>query len=414
MALDKSFYINKRIELMSRLPVGAAVILFSGSSRPMSQDTDYRFLPDRNFYYLTGLEFENGRLIIVNKGDTTVTKLFAPGKDEMVERWHGKRMSFEKISEISGIPVECIFKTEDFDEALYDIEKMGYKLASDGTSIMPETKAFLASDKNVEDIGAIITSMRMIKSPEEVDAIRKAAVITEAALLEMKEHIRPGVTEVELYTSLEYGMSKRGSLIPAFTTITAIGENSFYLHHGDPEGFDGIKAKSGDHIQIDVGARVDGYCADISRVYFVGGKASEGEANEEKRFKLLSLIQELRANAWKFIKPGETFTTLNDAMHKILGEWLIENGLIDNNPATKDDIKKYYWHNTSHHLGLDVHDISDREKPFLPGNCLAVEPGVYIPEWNVGFRIEDDVVVTTGGCELISSGLDTIESIVKE
>ncbi|MCQ2529090.1 MAG: Xaa-Pro peptidase family protein [Saccharofermentans sp.] len=407
MAIDKSFFINKRDELMSRLPKGTAVVLFAGSSRAMSQDTDYRFLPDRNFYYLTGLEIETCRLILTNRGEKAEVKLFAPGKDDMVERWHGKRLTKEQISAISGIAVEDIYADGDYDEALYDVEKMGLKLASDGTSIMAETKAFMASDKVVEDIGPVLTSMRMIKSTEEVDAIRKAAAITEEALLEMKSHVRPGVTEIELYTALEYGMAKRGSLIPAFTTITAIGSNSFYLHHGNPEGEDGVTAKEIDHIQVDVGARVDGYCADISRAYFVGGATGD----DDKRFKLLALIQKLRKEAFAFIKPGETFTTLNQAMHKIVGEFLVDNNLATNDPDT-NDIKRYYWHNTSHHLGLDVHDISDREKPFMAGNCLAVEPGVYIPEWGVGFRIEDDVYVTTGGCELISSGDDKVEGIV--
>lgn len=403
MALDKSFYTNKRTELISRLPQGTAVILFSGSSAAMSQDGEYRFLPDRNFYYMTGLEFENGRAIITSSG----TKLFAPMPNEMIERWHGKRLTKSQMSEISGIPEECIYPEEDFDEALYEVEKNGLKLASDGTSIMAVTKAFLTSDRTVEDIGSTLTSMRMIKSPEEVESIRQAAQITEAALLEMKEHIRPGVTEVELYTSLEYGMARRGSLLPAFTTITAIGTNAFYLHHGDPEGAEGVVAKEIDQIQIDVGARVNGYCADISRAYFIGNSTGD----DDKRFKLLSLIQTLRQKAWKFIRPGETFKTLNTAMHEIVGQWLLDNNLATNDTLA-DDIKKYYWHNTSHHLGLDVHDISDRDKPFMPGNCLAVEPGVYIPEWGVGFRIEDDVYVTVDGCELISSGDDGIEGIV--
>lgn len=410
MAIDKNFFINNREKFIGRLPEATVVVLFSGSSMPMCQDTDYRFLPDRNFYYLTGLDKENYRIIIVKNVSGSRVTLFVPPRDNMVERWHGKRLSKEQISEISGVAIEDILDEGEFDECLFNLERSGMKLASDASSIMSDTKKFMSSGKTIEDVSNILTSIRMIKEQDEADAIREAAKITEAALLEMKEHIRPGVTEVELYTALEYGMAKRGCLIPAFTTITAIGSNSFYLHHGDPEDETGVTAKPGDSIQIDVGARYKGYCADISRTYFVGGASETMSESDDKRYILHELITKLRRRCWEFIKPGETFKTLNEAMYAIVGPWLLEHGLIDE--VNTDNIKKYYWHNTSHHLGLDVHDVSDREKPFSIGNALAVEPGVYIPEWNVGFRIEDDVYVTADGCVLLSSGDDDIEGIV--
>ena len=396
---------------MNRVPQGTAVLIYAGKSRPMSQDTDYRFLVDRNFYYLTGIEIQDCKLVMVKGDDDVATvKLFAPEHNELKERWTGKRMDYEKIAAISLIPEENILPLEEFEEYLYELKQNGAKLASDGTSIMDDTKILLASnDVEVTDIGSILTKMRMVKQPEEIEAIKAAARITEAALEEMKSHIRPGVTELELYTALEYGMSKRGSLIPAFSTITAVGDNAFYLHHSEPEGEDGETAKDGGQIQVDVGARVDGYCADISRTYFVGKPVGD----DDKRIKLHGLIKQLRAKAWEFIKPGETFKSLNEAMKAIVGPWLVKQNLLEEG-YSDDDIKGFYWHNTSHHLGLDVHDISEREAEFEAGNCLAVEPGVYIKQWHVGFRIEDDIVVTDDGCELLSSGMDDIEGIIIE
>lgn len=409
MLIGSDIYSKRRNELMNRIPEGSAVFLFAGKARAMSQDSDYRFLPDRSFFYLTGLTYQEGKLILVKEqGGEVKTLLFALPKDEIAERWHGKRMSYEDVAKICGVDVKDIYDVKEFDEREYPY-LTGYTLYADGTSIADERKRFMKEREAVEDIGPALTSMRMIKSEQEAEAIRVAARLTEDALDELKPLVREGVTELELYTKLEYEMARRGSLIPAFETIVSIGTNSFYLHHSDPEDEGGVTARAGDIIQIDVGARCEGYCADISRVFFVGD--CEDKLAQERRQKLLTLIQTLRARAFEFIKPGESFTTLNKEMRRIVGETLCEWGILE--PGfTEEDVKNYYWHNTGHHLGLDVHDICEREAEYVQGNCLAIEPGVYIKEWGIGFRIEDDVYVTRDGCELLSSGTDSYESII--
>lgn len=370
----------------------------------MSRDDDYRFLADRDFYYLTGLEIQDAKLILTKDREY----LFIPFPDEMKERWHGKRMRKEQASDISGIKEEDIYDINDFDTREYEIlEEKKFKPAYNGLSIAEESIRFSKARTDATDIGEILTKMRMVKKPEEVQAIREAAKITEAALEDMKKEIRDKATEIDLYTALDYHMARRGSLIPAFTTITAIGDNAFYLHHGDPEGEEGPTVKKGCQIQIDVGARCAGYCADISRVYFYGGK--EGE--DDKRFLIHELITLLRRKCWETIRPGITFDDLNRAIRSECGVWLCAHNVLREG-YTDDDVKKYYWHNTGHHLGLDVHDVSIRDMAFEKGNCLAIEPGVYIPEWHAGFRIEDDVLVTENGCELISSGDDGLDGII--
>lgn len=408
MIITGDIYKSRREQLINRIPEGSAVFLFAGKGRPMSQDTDYRFLPDRNFFYLTGLAYEEGKLVLVKEKDgSSRTILFALKKDDYTERWHGKRMSFSEVSQISSVPVGNIHDVNEFDEIVYPYVTE-YKILTDDTSIAEECKSFKSSREVYGDTGHILTGMRMVKSDREAEAISSAAAVTEEALDAMKTLIRPGVTELELYTRLEYEMARRGSLIPAFSTIVSIGANSFYLHHSEPEDESGTVAKKGDVIQIDVGARCEGYCADISRVYFAGD--SDDEEYNSRRAKLLELIRDLRRSAFVFIKPGETFASLNLEMRKIVGERLLSWGLLEEG-FTDEDVKNYYWHNTAHHLGLDVHDISDREAEFTKGNCLAVEPGVYIKEWGIGFRIEDDVQVTDDGCRLLSSGDDSEGSI---
>jgi Xaa-Pro aminopeptidase len=378
----------------------------------MSGDTDYRFFVDRNFFYLTGLENPEYVLLIEKNDGIVSTKLYAPARDSMKERWHGKRMDFADIADIAGLAVEDVLDLEKYEEKEFELMKNeDIKIWLDKSSVMAkpgELKAKLEKNsRKVSDLSEITTALRLVKQPYEIESIKEAARITEEAIEEMKKIIRPGVSEYELYTKLEYEMARRSTMNFAFETIVSCGRNAFYLHHSEPEKTgDGI-AQEGSMIQLDLGARVNGYCADISRVFFVG----RPENGDDRRMKLLELIQALRKAAFGYIAPGKTFAGLNSQMYDIAGKWLAGQGLIPDN-FTVEEVRQYYWHNTSHYLGLDVHDVGPRDKEFEAGNCLAVEPGVYIPEWDIGFRIEDDCLVTEEGCLLLSSGKDSPEGII--
>ena len=411
MSLTSSFFTDNRRRFADKLPDNTVVYLFAGEAKRMCGDTDYRFLPDRNFYYMTGLSRAGLILVIEKKAGVTKDILYAPAHDKIAERWGGKRPDFEKLTAISGI--EDIRNDEQFDEeAMAEAKDGNTGLAVDGSSIMEAPRTFTEKITTFgvkpANIAPIITDLRLIKNEDELDCIRKAAKITEEAIAELKPYVKPGVTEYELYTRLEFEMARRGSLINAFETIVSCGTNAFYLHHADPEQDGAGVAQEGSVIQIDVGARYQGYCADISRVFFVGRPAAD-----DKRVALHGIIRKLRQAAFDYIAPGKTFAGLNSQMYDICGRWLAAQGLISDNFCV-GDVQKYYWHNTSHYLGLDVHDTGPKDRAFTEGNCLAVEPGIYIPEWGIGFRIEDDVVVTSGGCELLSSGTDELEGIIAD
>lgn len=412
MAIDPIFFKQNRERFAAALPDRTAALLFSGEEKHMSSDTDYRFFTDRNFFYLTGLERSGFVLLIEKDSGAASAKIYAPARDSMKERWNGKRMDFADIAVATGLSPDDVKDLEKYEEKEFElIKNTDITIYLDNSSVMAkpfELKKQIEKDgRKVSDLSAITTSMRLIKQQCETDAIRRAAKITEEAIEEMKALIKPGVSEYELYLKLEYEMAKRSSMAFAFETIVSCGRNAFYLHHSDPEkDGDGI-AKDGSIIQIDVGARADGYCADISRVFFVGKPKGE----DDVRMKLLELIQALRKAAFSYIAPGKTFAGLNSQMYDIAGKWLAGQGLIPDN-FTVEEVRRYYWHNTSHYLGLDVHDVGPRDREFEAGNCLAVEPGVYIPEWGTGFRIEDDCLVTQDGCLLLSSGKDSPEGII--
>lgn len=404
---------DNRRRLLDRLPEGTAAFIYAGEPKQMSQDDDYRFLVDRNFYYLTGLELPGLALILVKKDGVCSQRLFAFPHDEHEERWHGKRPDFRELSDISGIDISDIKAIDEIEEESYALLKdPSLRPAFDGSSIMNQPRKMrkqagsIRTNDDILDIKDILTAMRLHKSAIEADMIRNAASITEEAIEAVREMIVPGITESDIHARLEYEMRRRGSEIFAFATIVSSGRNAFYLHHDTPEkDGDGVIA-DGSFVQIDAGARFNGYCGDISRVFFVG----YGTDEDDKRIVLLDLISDLRRACFENIKPGLTFNGLNKMMHNITYEFLKEHGLIQDGDEVSVAAHKYYWHNTSHHLGLDVHDLSNslpkdyRDMPFEAGYCLAVEPGVYIPEWGVGFRIEDDVMITADGCELLSSG----------
>ena len=414
MTADPLFFKHNRERFAAALPDRTAALLFSGECKHMSLDEDYRFFADRNFFYLTGLERDGLVLVIEKFNGEAKSRVYAPAHDSMKERWRGKRMDFSEIAGISGLDISSVRDRDTFTDGVFKLASDNtLRFAVDGSSVMEGPRSFAdrcrKQGREPLDISNILTEMRLVKSEEEIGSITEAARVTEEALAEMKKLIKPGVSEYELYAKLEYEMVKRSSMLFAFETIVSCGKNAFYLHHSDPErSGDGI-ATEGSFVQVDVGARVNGYCADISRVYFVG----RPESDDDRRVKLLGLIRELRKAAFSFIAPGKTFAELNSQMYDIAGKWLAEQGLINDN-FSKDDVTSYYWHNTSHFLGLDVHDVGPRDSVFACGNCLAVEPGVYIPEWGVGFRIEDDVVLTTDGCRLLSSGADDLEGIIAE
>ena len=401
MVTGREFRIRTREKFISLLPESSVCVIFSGSPKQVTSDDEYRFFADLNFRYLTGLDREDMIYVVRKKEGLAQEMIFAPEKDSLQERWHGKRLSDDEIRDITGI--DKVMAYDDFKAWLVDtMSEDGIKIVTDLTSVAPEKGSL---GEGVEDISRILTDMRIIKDPYEISCIKEAARITEEAVDSLKDYIKEGMTEYELAMRLDYELARRNCPIFSFATIVACNENSFYLHHSRADR--DVKVTKGGYIQIDCGARHEGYSADISRVIFTGGNSPD-EDKSDKRYVLHGIIKELRKEAMDFIKPGVTFAGLNARMHEITVKRLTELELIAEDEDQAKAVKRYYWHNTSHFLGLNVHDVGSKDLMFEEGMTLAVEPGIYIPEWKVGFRIEDDVLVTGEGCCYLSSGKDDI------
>ena len=398
-AIDTSEYINRRNTLSAKVGANTAVILFAGHAPVASLDECYPFLANRTFYYFCGIEQEDSVLILTKEGekDLFTPHLYIYPREPEKEKWTGKRLSTEEASQISGIKDVRIL--EQLKSDIDDIISRGMIIAwdeSDNSHARAHLEHELAKTDRFDsatDISGSVTLLRVIKSPAEVDAIRTAIRVTEECLEVLEQNLRPGMRECEATAILEGEMIKRGSLFQSFSTIAAGGENTLCLHYPTPKAL----IPDGAMLQIDTGARAGGYCSDISRAYAVNGK------RDPRQQALFELICECKKTALAAIHPGATIESVNIETRKTAAAGLRELGVISKSePDALAVCKNYYWHNTLHHMGLDVHDVCDREMVFVPGMVFAVEPGIYIPEWGFGFRVEDDVYLGEDGAQYLS------------
>ena len=398
-AIDTSEYINRRNMLSAKVGANTAVILFAGHAPVASLDESYPFLANRTFYYFCGIEQEDSVLILTKEGekDLFTPHLYIYPREPEKEKWTGKRLSTEEASQISGI--RDVRVLEQLKSDIDDIISRGMIIAwdeSDDSHARAHLEQELAKTDSFDsatDISGSVTLLRVIKSPAEVDAIRTAIRVTEECLEVLEQNLRPGMRECEATAILEGEMIKRGSLFQSFSTIAAGGENTLCLHYPTPKAL----IPDGAMLQIDTGARAGGYCSDISRAYAVNGK------RDPRQQALFELICECKKTALSAIHPGATIESVNIETRKTAAAGLRELGVISKSePDALAVCKNYYWHNTLHHMGLDVHDVCDREMVFVPGMVFAVEPGIYIPEWGFGFRVEDDVYLGEDGAQYLS------------
>lgn len=411
-------YINRRERLLESLETGSLTILFAGASRKRSADECYDFVVNRNFYYLTGIEQENSILMLVKTDGEVSSYLFIDEKDEKVEKWTGFRLSAEQAQEISGI--NNVYLRNSFEGKLtaalkgqmthfgeihkiyLDLEKE-LKIA-ECKSTNEFKKELLAEHQNlqIDDVHDIIMKMRMVKSDEEIEMIKDAIRTTDVALKNVLSKLKESSYEYNLRNIFEFTVHEDLNAKLAFHSIVANGINATILHY--PSAQDELKP--GNLVLLDVGAAKGNYCADISRTYPINGKF-----NDMQRL-IYSIVLECNKQTAKFMKPGLTLKQVNVFAKDFLAEECVAKGLL----SSKEEIGDVYYHSVSHHLGLDTHDGTDRESVLVPGNVITCEPGLYFKKFGIGVRIEDDVLITEDGSEVLSKDLmkeiDEIETIL--
>lgn len=426
--LPPSFHKERRQALREIMPANSAAVFFNNPVKNRSNDTEFKYRPNSDFYYLTGFREPNAALIILKNpqlvnGRMVNEIIYVQPRDPRKEQWDGERLGVEGVKEKLGF--EAVFLNADFlkqpnldwsniqpilsftigefEGGSYNAPLKDMAAAFKGFSLVKEAP----SSPNLDQL---MNQLRVVKTPEEIEVMRKAVEISGKAHVEAFKSIQPGVSERSIQGVHEFVHKVLGAEDIGYSSIVGAGNNSTILHYVEnyrTDLQDGL-------ILMDVGAEYRGYSGDITRTVPVKGRFSP----EEKA--IYEIVLEALEAGIEACQPGSDFQRVGAASRKVIDEGLLRLGLVK-----KGERHPYFPHGIGHHLGLDVHDRGGYGK-LEPGMILTVEPGIYIPEgspvdekwWGIGVRIEDNILITEKGNENLSSfvpkTVEDIEAVMKD
>lgn len=403
-----SFYAENRRKLTATLPAGSLMLLFAGSYIRKTADENHMFYANRNFAYLTGIDQVSSVLVAFVTDSGVEETLFLLPKNPRWERWNGTLIGFDAASEASGIAavrplqelnaeldtyltrrgatqlwvdIDCLNR----DPNRQDFDSPAHLCARDITGRFPHVQ--------VCNLLPRLKRQRAIKAPCEIEAMRQAEVLTGKGITAMMQAARPGMYEYELKAIYEGELMRHGAL-PGFPSIISTGSNNFCIHY---YGYHGQVA-DGDMILNDVGARYDFLGTDVSRGWPANGKFSE------KQRILYECAYETSQHMFSILKPGVPHSFVDKTIKAFNFERLRDRGVCQ----SFEDVGTYMWHGGAHHVGFDTHDVVDvveSDRLLEPGMVFCVDIGIYHEAWGVGFRLEDNCLITENGCENLSAGI---------
>ena len=402
--MKKMVYSEHRSALMNKIDNNSIVILFAGNAPKKTGDEVYQFTPDRNFYYLTGISEEN-HIVVLSKFNNEISeKLFLKEIDLAKEMWNGKTLRDFEAKEISGIE-DTVYMNEFYgylnrlikgaeEINLYlDLDRQNYCEEDSNGNKFAEVFKGKYPQVIIKNVSSNITPLRMIKSKSEIAEMQRAIDITIDGVESLMKNAKAGMKEYELEAYFDFVCKTNGAKDFAFRTIAAAGKNATTLHYVENNS----EIKNDDLILFDLGAQWNFYNADITRTFPVGGKFTD------RQKQVYEAVLRVNKAVIEKIKPGVVYKELNAWATDLIAEECIKLGII----KEKKDVSKYYWHSIGHNLGLDTHDVEPQGRNFVfeEGMVFTVEPGIYISEESIGIRIEDDVLVTADGCEVLTKGM---------
>ncbi|MDR0717094.1 MAG: aminopeptidase P N-terminal domain-containing protein [Azoarcus sp.] len=412
---------------------GGVAVVPTAPERERNRGTNYPYRPDSQFLYLSGFREPEAVLVLV-ASETPRQFLFCRARDEGQEIWTGYRHGPEAAAERFGF--DAAWPVDEFERRLPELLADQPALWT-GLAVHPEwdrrilaaleraranVRAGTQAPRTVHEISAALDEMRLVKDAAEIALMRRAGEISAAAHCQAMRAVRAGRFEYEIEAELLRVFRAAGSQFPAYPSIVASGPNACVLHYVDNDR----RMADGELLLIDAGCELDGYASDITRTFPVTGRFSGPQRD------LYQLVLAANRAAHAAVRPGNDWNAPHEAAVAALAQGFADLGLLAG--ATEDLIetgayRRFYMHRTGHWLGLDVHDagaykIDGKWRPFAPGMTLTIEPGCYIrpaddvPEafWNIGIRIEDNVLVTASGCECLTGGapreVDEIEALI--
>ncbi len=434
--ISKTEYARRRKRLMTMMGPETVAIIPSAQEIIRSRDTHFNFRQDSDFHYLSGFNEPESVLVLIpgrKHGDFII---FNRERDLEKETWHGRREGQQGV--IDNYAAADAFPIEDIDDILPGLmegrKRIYCAIGNDkefDEKILAWLNALRTNVSGAETHGEIIDvrhflhDMRLYKSPAEVKLMRTAAQISAKAHIRAMQKSRPGLCEYHLEAELHHEFARLGARFPAYTSIVAGGENACILHYVENDD----KMKDGDLMMIDAGAEYQLYASDISRTFPINGLFTKNQKI------IYGWVLKAQLAAIETIRPGACWNAPHEAAVKVLTKGLIEMGILKGRLQTlikNEAYKPFYMHKTGHWLGLDVHDVGDYQvggepRVLEPGMVLTVEPGLYISkeikkvpkQWKgLAVRIEDDVLVTEDGYEVLSKDtpktIDEIESLMSQ
>ncbi len=388
MSLNSTFFENNRKRFLQSLPNDSVTLIYSGKEIAQSLDQNYPFYVDNNYYYLTGLKEPGGLLALTkDKRGFTGERLFIPKVDPLQEKWTGFKYSPIQASRISGIK-EIAYDEDfhDYFEGLDDYKLLGLDHSQvKHQRLIPNKEV----DKEVFDVSEILQKLRLKKDENEIEQLGRAIGLTEKGINAILSELHPGMRESEIAALFEYQIKKNGADGLSFETIVASGPNGPILHYTQ----NNRKIERNELVLLDLGARYNGYCADISRTFPASGKFS---LLQEKFYTALLNAQK---RIIKLYVKDALLPDIQKAAKEIIAEELEGQGI----EIPVEGIEKWYYHNIGHSLGLDTHDGHNRNLKLENGMVITCEPGVYVKEHNIGIRIEDDILINDDEPVVLSS-----------
>jgi Xaa-Pro aminopeptidase len=402
---------------------GVAVI---AAARPKlrSNDTEYPYRQNSDFYYLCGLEEDNAALVFVKSATAHKTLLFVQSKNEKLELWTGVRLGVDAARE--QFAVDEVHSIDTYRERIKELLKDHHTLylelfcddplyarAKSTAEALMQSRGVQRSPQTFKDITTLTQKMRLIKDESEIALIKKALEITKTAHHHAMKVCTPQMKEYQIQAEYEYIFTKNGAYSDAYTTIVAGGNNANTLHYIKNDH----PLREGEMVLIDAGCEYEMYASDITRTFPVSGRFTP----QQKA--LYEMVLGVQLRVIESIKPGVTKTRLQELSERLLCEGMVKVGILSGEIDAlleKKAHKKYFPHGIGHWMGLDVHDpcpYTDEEGndiAFAPGMVMTIEPGLYLREDDeslpeqfrgIGIRIEDNILVTEAGCENLSEGI---------
>ncbi len=403
--INNKLFIQNRKKLAERMKPRSVAVIRSNDIMPTNADGTMGFKQNSNLFYLTGVDQEESIVLIAPDfpNDQMREILFLRETNEEIAVWEGHKLTREEGTATSGI--QNIKWNSEFDQAFYTIlAECDHIYLDSNEHIRNASSVETGNDRFIKEcqskyplyqykrLSPILTDLRVVKSEIEQALIQTACDMTEKGFRRVLEAVKPGVMEYEVEAEYLYEFIRNRSDGFAYPPIIGGGGNACVLHYLD----NNQALQDGDLLLMDVGAAYSNYNADMTRTIPVNGRFSE------RQRAVYEAVLRVKNEATALLRPGSAIPEYHKEVGSIMEKELLGLGLIDQTDIKNENpewpaYKKYFMHGTSHHLGIDVHDVGSVYKKFEVGMVFTVEPGIYIPEENIGVRLEDDIVITEEG-----------------